>query len=446
MKRKILLFALATILLPVQTSEVSGGASARETASSEPTRIETEALATALSKLQGRRYSPETQGILVESLDGSRILAEWNAEVPFNPASVMKLATSFASLYRFGPDYRFRTSVYGDVPLDSAKRSLRGNVYLVSDGNPTFGLKDARNLARALARRGLRRVEGGLVVAGPFSLDNRYTRQRSADQLRRIFLQQGIQVKEKARLADAESVQASAKVEFLTHQSSSLLEILWLQNAHSVNEIADRLGDALGGPEAVEQFLVEMVGIDPVEIHVDRPSGLEYNRMSVRAAVKMLRGLHFWLEAQGMTLRDIMPVAGVDEGTLWGRFRNPDYQGAVLGKTGTNPSKDGGVSALAGLVYTRDQGPLLYAIFNTHGWVPAYRRWQDNFLKDLIAECGGVSEYFEPHGSSGDYSMSHWVPSEYWASLAEAPLPSRKTTSASRSRTRSLKSSSRTRR
>jgi D-alanyl-D-alanine carboxypeptidase len=32
---------------------------------------------------------------LAETLDGSKILAELNSDVPFNPASVMKVATSF---------------------------------------------------------------------------------------------------------------------------------------------------------------------------------------------------------------------------------------------------------------------------------------------------------------------------------------------------------------
>ena len=51
----------------------------------------------------------------------------------------MKLATSFAALTHFGPDYRFQTSVYGDSELDTKKKSLLGSLYVMSDGNPVFG-------------------------------------------------------------------------------------------------------------------------------------------------------------------------------------------------------------------------------------------------------------------------------------------------------------------
>jgi D-alanyl-D-alanine carboxypeptidase len=67
-----------------------------------------------------------------------------------------------------------------------------------------------------------------------------------------------------------------------------------------------------------------------------------------------------------------------------------DYRGSVIGKTGTLPATEGGVSTLAGFVYTRDRGVLLFAIFNTKGNVNTYRRLQDSLIKDLIAESGGA--------------------------------------------------------
>jgi D-alanyl-D-alanine carboxypeptidase/D-alanyl-D-alanine-endopeptidase (penicillin-binding protein 4) len=367
-----------------------------------------------------RRYRSYTQGVLVETLDGSKILAESNADVTFNPASVMKLATSFVALAYFGPDHRFHTTVYGDSQLDTKKHTLAGNLYVISDGNPLFNKKDASALSRCLVGRGLRRVEGDLVVVGPFCLDQRFTAQKSAEQLHRSLGRSGIRIKGKIRLEPAVSAfNVDSKVLYLSHASDRLRDILWEQNAYSVNETADRLGDLLGGPLAVQQFLVEAAGIEPHELYVGRPSGLDYNRMTARAAVKMLRELSYWLEEQQLKMQDIMPVAGLDEGTLYGRFRDPDFRGGVLGKTGTNSSKDGGISALAGVAYTRAHGPVLYAIFNTRGSVRAYRRWQDRFLKGIIEECGGLGEYLPPH--EGLAVLSSWTPSEYWGSLAQEP-------------------------
>ena len=95
-----------------------------------------------------------------------------------------------------------------------------------------------------------------------------------------------------------------------------------------------------------------------------------------------------------------MPVAGMDEGTLQRRFTTVDYRGSVIGKTGTLPATDGGVSTLAGLVYTRDRGVLLFAIFNTKGNVNTFRKLQDNLIKDLIAESGGAELSASLHKSS----------------------------------------------
>jgi D-alanyl-D-alanine carboxypeptidase len=419
MKGKFFFLMVMVSFWPIRANELSGGSHSLSVTPT-PERMESVALEKSLAKLKRRRYSRENQGVLVESLDGSKVLAEFNADVTFNPASVMKLATSFAALTHFGPDYRFQTSVYGDSELDTKKKSLPGSLYVRSDGNPIFGKKEAAALSRSLVRRGLRRVEGDLVVLGPLSLDDRYTVTKSADQLRRALTRSGITIKGKTQLLTADSLQLDSKVLYLKHTSDRLPDILWQQNAHSVNEIADRLGDLLGGAAAVQQFLVESCGLESQEIYVDRPSGLEYNRMSARAAVKMMRALYFWLNDHDMKLQDIMPVAGLDEGTLYGRFRDPDVRGGVLGKTGTNPSKDGGVSALAGLAYTRDHGPVLYAILNSRGSVNAYRRWQDSFLKDLIEENGGLGEYLPAH-EDAEGIASAWMPSDYWGSLAQAP-------------------------
>jgi D-alanyl-D-alanine carboxypeptidase/D-alanyl-D-alanine-endopeptidase (penicillin-binding protein 4) len=429
-------------LWPIRANELSGGGHSLNVVPT-PERVESAALERSLAKLR-RRYSRENQGILVESLDGSKILAEFNADVTFNPASVMKLATSFAALAHFGPDYRFQTSVYGDSELDAKKRSLLGSLYVQSDGNPVLGKKEASALSRSLVRRGLRRVEGNLVVIGPLSLDDRYAGLKSAEQLRRVLTRSGIAIKGKT-LHTADLPGLESKVLYLKHTSDRLRDILWEQNAHSINETADRLGDLLGGSLVVQQFLIENCGLEPQEIYVDRPSGLEYNRMTARAAVKMIRALYLWLDDHEMRLQDIMPVAGLDEGTLYGRFRHPDVRGGVLGKTGTNPSKDGGVSTLAGLAYTRDHGPVLYAILNSRGSVNTYRRWQDSFLKDLIEENGGLGEYLAPH-EDADGMVSAWMPSEYWGSLAQIPERRRVVKKAKSTSARKYGRSGRTRR
>jgi D-alanyl-D-alanine carboxypeptidase len=175
-----------------------------------------------------------------------------------------------------------------------------------------------------------------------------------------------------------------------THASSTLRDILLFQNAHSSNPIAERLGETLGGPKAVERFLVDDVGVPEPEVLVGRTSGLQHNRITPRGTVLLFRKLIRWLEANDLHPEDILPVAGVDPGTLRTRFKTVDFRGGVIAKTGTLPGTDGGVSTLAGILYTRERGPLLFAIFNTKGSVVRYRQLQDTFLKSFIQESGGI--------------------------------------------------------
>ena len=387
------------------------------------------ALNQSLARLQKRRFSLYNQGVLVESLDGGRILAEWNSDIPFNPASVIKLATSFWALSRRGSDYQFHTDIYGTAPIDQAKRALKGDLLLTSDGDPVFQTADALSLGRALLKKGIRQVEGDLVISGPFTMpvrEGEITLSRAASALKRAFQKVGIRLGGEPVFRQLEPAYLATQTHFLTRRSPRLLDILWVQNAHSVNVIADRLGDALGGPEALRQFMLEGTRLDPPDFFVSKPSGLEHNRMTPRAAISMLRGLYVWLEEHQLRMQDIMPVAGLDEGTLANRFLQPSFRGGILGKTGTNPSKDGGISSLAGLAYTRDHGPVLYAIFNTHGSVSAYRRWQDQFLRDFIEENGGVGQFLSPKMDPVNvFAPADWLPSLYWDSLESDPSFSR---------------------
>src|SRR5690606_23836066 len=57
-------------------------------------------------------------GLLAVPLDGGKPLARWNEDRAFNPASTMKLLTTYAALGMLGQDYRWRTGVYLTGLLD----------------------------------------------------------------------------------------------------------------------------------------------------------------------------------------------------------------------------------------------------------------------------------------------------------------------------------------
>lgn len=392
-----------------------------------PRQLESTALQNFSRRIRRHRYNLDRQGILVESLDGRAVLAQLNPDTPLNPASVMKLVTSLVALAQLGPDHRFVTRVYGDSPIDQEKRVLPGNLYLVSDGNPLLGRAELYRLTRSLKQRGLRRVTGDLVVAGPFSVNSSSNPNFPVRYLARYFRRTGIRIGGRVYAAPKECLSERLRIEYLSHSSPSLRDILWTVNAFSVNHIADRLGRALGGAESMRDYLIREMGIRRSDLWIEKPSGLGRSRMTARAAIQVLHCLRATLQGHGMKLQDIMAAAGVDPGTLRGRFRHSRYRGRVLGKTGTNSSKDGGVSTLAGVAMTQAHGPVFYAILNNGGGVMAYRRWQDEFLRKLIQANGGTVQALKTRPRSRlPKGSSSWNPSPYWEGLARVPAYRRK--------------------
>jgi len=237
-----------------------------------------------------------------------------------------------------------------------------------------------------VVRAGIGKVSGNLVVTGPFTYGMFYTTDKATKGIAAALRRAGV------RFTDIENKGIVKGTKIASHASSSLRDILKYQNDHSVNQIAERLGEAVGGPKGVERFLIKDLNVPPNDITISHTSGLDYNRITPRATVQLFRELVFWLNLNNMQPQDVLPVAGVDAGTLARRFTGEEYRGAIIGKTGTLPGTDGGISTLAGIAYTRDRGPVIFAIFNSRGSVATYRKLQDEFMKGFIVESGGVPE------------------------------------------------------
>lgn len=351
----------------------------------QPERVHSDFEARYLQELSRRGRDLDSQGVYVESLDGSTVLADHQSNVAFNPASVIKIATSFAALDKLGADYRFETAFEAVGEIKRKTRTLEGDLVLASTGDPVLTTLEVNRLIQQVIRAGITRVSGSLVVTGPFTYASNLTTTSAIKRLETLLRRRGIRIAKGTRRASVNGIVLGSP-----HVSDSLRDIVWEQNAHSVNQTAERLGEAIGGPTTVRDFLVHAVGIPESEVHISHTSGLAFNRITPRGTVQLLRHLVLWLNFNNLLPQDVLPVAGMDPGTLHARFTTLDYRGSVIGKTGTLPATDGGISTLAGFVYTRERGVLLFAIFNTKGNVNTFRRLQDGLIKDLIAESGGA--------------------------------------------------------
>src|SRR6185369_4255782 len=105
----------------------------------------------------------DRQGVLFETLDGQPLLS-YNVDCPFNPASVVKLATSDVALASLGPNYRFSTAFFTDGTVDFENGTLTGDLVVLGSGDPSLLTEHAFYVARELRARGIRHVTGNVVV------------------------------------------------------------------------------------------------------------------------------------------------------------------------------------------------------------------------------------------------------------------------------------------
>lgn len=181
-----------------------------------------------------------------------------------------------------------------------------------------------------------------------------------------------------------------------SHESAPMRDIAKVMMSYSNNFLAERLGDMVGGPYGVASLVHRNAGVSPMEFSIQTSSGLGINRVTASAMMRLLRTLRNDLASMNMTFADVMPVAGMDKGTLEGRFATDFSRGSVVGKTGTLGNTDGGVSALAGEIHTRN-GTFLFVIFNQRGSVARFRSFQNNYVSLIQGQFGGaVASAYSP--------------------------------------------------
>jgi D-alanyl-D-alanine carboxypeptidase/D-alanyl-D-alanine-endopeptidase (penicillin-binding protein 4) len=359
------------------------------------------------------------QGVYVEAADGRVLLAQAAAQ-PVHPASVSKVPTTLALLRKLGPEHRFVTTfaTSGRV-VDGA---LLGDLLVEGGGDPSLVDEDALLVADRLLELGINQVAGNLRLRGALTFD--WQSDEDGSRLRRALSgsispgalatvrawelenpdgsapspgslkSQGIRfaaavTPPEADIARPDAGGALHERPLIIHRSQPLLALAKSLNDYS-NNIFKPLADEAGGAAAVESLARSSVPVAMRgEITLGDGAGTDpRNRLSPRVTVNLLRALDKELHTTGHALFDILPVAGIDDGTLRHRLDGPDEAGRVVGKTGT--FGDYGASALVGAISTSDQGTVYFAILNHGVPVPEARRRQDRFVRALLAHLHSV--------------------------------------------------------
>jgi D-alanyl-D-alanine carboxypeptidase/D-alanyl-D-alanine-endopeptidase (penicillin-binding protein 4) len=260
-------------------------------------------------------------------------------------------------------------------------------------------------MLRKLDSRGLREVKGDLRVEGPLIFN--WKADAAGHRLKRALqgLDGGeawVSMGEKSsrlktvalRFAGGRPQSASRRI-LLANFSPPLLKIVKALNGYS-NNVFHLLSDRIGGPPAVEAMMRRQ--LPPAfasEVTIaNAAGGGEVNRLSPRAAVAILWRLRKQLRGFGKDLPDVLPVNGLDAGTLKRRLDEERYRASIVGKTGTFGSV--GACALTGVLRTRKYGDVAFAVLNSWLPVPEARRRQDAFLRALIDATGAEPWAYVP--------------------------------------------------
>jgi D-alanyl-D-alanine carboxypeptidase/D-alanyl-D-alanine-endopeptidase (penicillin-binding protein 4) len=354
------------------------------------------------------------QGVLAETLDGGTVAAQ-SVDGKFNPASSIKLATTLVALQTFGPEHRFLTSVWAAGTIDKTNGTLTGDL-VVTGRDPSFHYEHAVTLSRELNELGIRTVNGNLIVAPGFTMNFDWSAKHSGEEIRETFdaarrsasatrawIDERTLVGDNESLRSVPSIVITGEVQIgsappgatplLTHKSSKLVDVLKVLLCYSNNFMAERIGESLGGPQAVSAALVTRLKLNPDEVLMSSTSGLGINRVTPRAMMKILRALRDELWKNKLSLSDILPVAGIDPGTLEDRYTDPVERGSVIAKTGTLVRTDGGASSLVGQMKTKSGSIVLFVILNQRGNVVRFRQNQDGIVTAIQNSLGGPAPF-----------------------------------------------------
>lgn len=108
----------------------------------------------------------ESVAILVREVGARDALIAHNLDRAMNPASVMKLVTTYSALELLGPAYVWKTDVL--INGDIRNNTLTGDLILKGGGDPKLSIERFWLLLKQLRERGLKNIKGDLVIDKSF--------------------------------------------------------------------------------------------------------------------------------------------------------------------------------------------------------------------------------------------------------------------------------------
>ena len=116
--------------------------------------------------LQRAKIPESAVAVYVQDVTQSNPILALNAERSMNPASVIKLLTTYAALDVLGPAYRWKTEVFAQGSFKHEQ--LNGDLLFKGYGDPKLNMEAFWQMLRDLRQRGLKDIRGNLVLDRSF--------------------------------------------------------------------------------------------------------------------------------------------------------------------------------------------------------------------------------------------------------------------------------------
>jgi len=126
-----------------------------------------------LQVLAKQRIPGTSVSVLVREVGRDEPLISYNSTVPRNPASTMKVVTTWAALEILGPAYTWQTRAYATGPVKD--QVLDGDLVLVGGGDPYMTAERWWGFANGVRLAGIRRIKGDVII------DNSYFESQGDD-------------------------------------------------------------------------------------------------------------------------------------------------------------------------------------------------------------------------------------------------------------------------
>jgi len=115
-----------------------------------------------LKALKAAQIPAASVAVVVQPVDAATPLVAHNAAQSMNPASVMKLVTTYAALDLLGPAFTWKTGAW--IEHAAVNGNLSGNLSIKGSGDPHFAIEHLWSLLRQLRVRGIQHIAGDIVL------------------------------------------------------------------------------------------------------------------------------------------------------------------------------------------------------------------------------------------------------------------------------------------